>query len=377
MPTSVDPISLSCRLMSFASITPDRSEALPFLARILSERGFKCDLLVFGSGDTAVTNLYARRGDTGPNLCFAGHTDVVPPGGIWRTDPFSPVVENGILYGRGAVDMKAAICAYIAAVSRTNTAQGRVSLLLTGNEEGAGCGHGTRSVLDWMESRHETIDYCVIGEPTSQAQFGDTIKVGRRGSANFQLLCYGTQGHVAYPEFAHNPIDRLLLTLRKIKEAQLGRGSAYFQPSHCEITSIDVGNVTKNIIPESAGAMFNIRFGDEYTAESLHKDIDAICASVAGRYTLSCEISGEAFVSPPDDRTEILRAAIKEVTGLEAKFGTGGGTSDARFIKDFCPVVEFGLLCRTAHGVDECTPIDDVLQLTKIYEKFIEGFFAR
>ena len=371
-----DPLSLACRLMSFPSITPDKSGAIPFLAGLLSDLGFSCEIMSFGDGNVEVQNLYAQYGDGRPNLCFAGHTDVVPPGGAWRFDPFSPQVEGGVLYGRGAVDMKAAICAYISAIARLDPVPGCLSLLITGDEEGRWREYGTKSVLGWMKANDINIDYCILGEPSSKELLGDCISVGRRGSVNFELLCRGVQGHVAYPELAHNPIDDILCILRKIKDAPLDSGTEYFQPSNLEITSVDVGNSVENVIPASATAAFNVRFNDLHTAESLYKNIDAVCASVTNSYTLSYRSFGTAFVNKPCGITAALRAVVKEVTGLDAELITWGGTSDACFICNHCPVVELGLPSSTAHKVDECALVADILALTEIYHRFINRFFV-
>ncbi len=371
-----DPVSLACRLMSYPSVTPDRSGAIPFLAELLSDLGFRCEILSFGNGDVEVKNLYAQYGNGHPNLCFAGHTDVVPPGGTWRTDPFSPQVKDGMLYGRGASDMKAAICAYISAVARLDSVPGCLSFLITGDEEGRWREYGTKSVLDWMTKNGICPDYCVLGEPSSRKRLGDCISIGRRGSLNFELSCRGVQGHVAYPELAHNPIDDVLCILRKIKDTTLDSGTDHFPPSHCEITSIDVGNDVENLIPSSATAAFNIRFNDLHTAESLYRDMDAICASVTSNYTLSHRCFGGASISQPSCYTATLCEVVKEVTGLDARLITDGGTSDACIISSFCPVAELGLPSGTAHKVDECVSVADVLTLAEIYHRFINRFFA-
>ena len=380
----VDPVELTQTLIRCQSVTPAEAGALDAIEAILASRGFLCHRLPFGEpGPERVDNLYARLGNEAPNLCFAGHVDVVSPGSLqaWSVDPFAGTIAHGRLFGRGAADMKAAIASFVAAVAafldeRGSNLNGSLSLLLTCDEEGPAI-NGTHKVLQWLAARGEQLDACVVGEPTNPRILGEMVKIGRRGSLNGWLTVHGVQGHAAYPELADNPIPRLLDTLRALTLRPLDAGSTHFQPSTLTITSIDVGNRVTNIIPADARAQFNIRFNDLHTDSSLRGWLTALCDSIPGRYTLRTECSGEAFVSEPDRFTELTVAAVRRVTGRKPQLSTSGGTSDARFIKDHCPVVEFGMPGETAHKADENVTLDDILALTAIYRAMLHAYFAR
>lgn len=373
----IDPVELTKKLISFKSITPKDDGAIEHIAAILKKGGFECEILEFGD---KVKNLYAKYINGVPNLCFAGHVDVVPPGELkdWISDPFKPEIRDGMLYGRGAADMKSGIAAFIAAIVDSVAGKfrfsGSISALITSAEESTE-EHGTKAVLEWMKSKQKKIDFCIVGEPTSSEKLGDTIKIGRRGSATFKLICHGKQGHVAYPELADNPIYKMISILSKIKDTTFDTGNKYFQPSHCEITTIDVGNNTNNLIPSSIAAGFNIRYNNIQTLDGLYKLIDEICSSVTNDYKLSMQSSRNVFLSIPDRNTDIMLDAINKITGIDAVLSTNGGTSDAAFIKDICPVIEFGMINKTAHQVNECVSIDDIHKLTAIYKEFIKNYF--
>ena len=373
----IDPVELTKKLISFKSITPKDDGAIEHIAAILKKSGFECEILEFGD---KVKNLYAKYINGVPNLCFAGHVDVVPPGELkdWVSDPFKPEIRDGMLYGRGAADMKSGIAAFIAAMVDSVAGKfrfsGSISALITSAEESAE-EHGTKEVLEWMKSKQKKIDFCIVGEPTSSEKLGDTIKIGRRGSATFKLICHGKQGHVAYPDLADNPIYKMVSILSKIKDTTFDTGNKYFQPSHCEITTIDVGNNTNNLIPSSIAAGFNVRYNNTQTPDVLYKMIDAICTNVTNDYKLSMQNSRDVFLSNPDRNTDIMLDAINEITGIDAVLSTSGGTSDAAFIKDICPVIEFGMINKTAHQVNECVSIDDIHKLTAIYKEFIKNYF--
>lgn len=306
-------------------------------------------------------------------MCFAGHTDVVPVGEGWTQAPFAGDVREGVLYGRGASDMKGAIAAFVAAVARQKPVNGSVSLLITGDEEGPAL-HGTRKVLEWLRERGEVLDACVVGEPTNPRALGDMIKIGRRGSLNGTLTVWGTQGHVAYPHLADNPIPRLLTLVGSLLADRLDEGNDHFQPSNLEITSIDVGNAATNVIPGRATATFNVRFNNEYSGESLIRWIterlQKACPELE-HWELKTSLSGESFLTPPGRLSAVVAGAVAAVTGREPELSTTGGTSDARFIKDYCPVVEFGLTGATMHKVDECCSVADLEALAQIYQKVI------
>lgn len=373
----IDPVELTKKLISFKSITPKDDGAIEHIAAILKKSGFECEILEFGD---KVKNLYAKYINGVPNLCFAGHVDVVPPGELkdWISDPFKPEIRDGMLYGRGAADMKSGIAAFIAAIVDSVAGKfrfsGSISALITSAEESTE-EHGTKAVLEWMKSKQKKIDFCIVGEPTSSEKLGDTIKIGRRGSATFKLICHGKQGHVAYPELADNPIYKMISILSRIKDTTFDTGNKYFQPSHCEITTIDVGNNTNNLIPSSIAAGFNIRYNNIQTLDGLYKLIDEICSSVTNDYKLSMQSSRNVFLSIPDRNTDIMLDAINKITGIDAVLSTNGGTSDAAFIKDICPVIEFGMINKTAHQVNECVSIDDIHKLTAIYKEFIKNYF--
>ncbi|WDM85299.1 succinyl-diaminopimelate desuccinylase [Ehrlichia sp. JZT12] len=375
----LNPITLSQELISFPSITPTDNGAIDFLSNVLSQYGFTCNVLDFGDDTIQVRNLYAQLGNQSPNLCFAGHTDVVPTGDLekWKFDPFAGHIQDEILYGRGAVDMKAAICAFIAAVSRIdlNKVPGSISLLISGDEEGNYFKYGTPAVLEWLTQNNKKIDFCVVGEPTSKSSVGDTIKIGRRGSMHFKIVCNGIQGHVAYPDLAENPIDNMVSILHKINNTILDEGNEYFSPSNCEITSVDVGNTAGNVIPDKIVANLNIRYNNIHTAESLFNIINSICAETTQKYELFTSVSGEPFLTSPTEHSNMLSSSVEKITGQIPELSTSGGTSDARFIKNFCPVVELGLKNETAHKVNENAPIHDINQLTDIYVEFIKQFF--
>lgn len=377
MVAPVDPLALSRALIRCPSVTPDDAGALDVLVAALEPLGFACHRLRFTEPGTApVENLYARRGSRGPNVCFAGHTDVVPPGAGWSVDPFAAEVRCGRLYGRGAADMKTAIACFVAAVARHLQAGGgggSISLLITGDEEGPAV-NGTRKVLDWLDQRGERLDACLVGEPTNPASLGEMIKIGRRGSLNARLTVRGVQGHAAYPHLADNPIPRLVRMLSALEAEPLDGGTEYFQPSTLTLTSIDVGNTASNVIPAEARAAFNIRFNDRHTPASLRHWIDARCRSAGGGYSLEIECSGEAFVCEPGPLAETVAAAVSERTGRVPGFSTSGGTSDARFLKDVCPVCEFGMVGESAHKVDESIDIADLAALTDIYADFLARF---
>ncbi|HRK96609.1 MAG TPA: succinyl-diaminopimelate desuccinylase, partial [Rhodospirillales bacterium] len=343
--------------------------------------GFACHRLRFADGGTApVENLYARIGGQGPNLCFAGHTDVVPPGAGWSVDPFAAEIRDGRLYGRGAADMKTAIACFVAAVAQHlrsgDAPRGSISLLITGDEEGPAV-NGTRKVLSWLAERGERLDGCVVGEPTNPAGLGEMIKIGRRGSLNARLRVDGVQGHAAYPHLADNPIPRLLRMLAALEAAPLDAGTDWFQPSTLTFTSIDVGNAASNVIPAAAQAAFNVRFNDLHTAASLRAWIEGRCRAAGGRHLLEMECSGEAFLCPPGPLATMVADAVREVTGQVPAFSTSGGTSDARFLKDACPVCEFGMVGESAHKVDENVAVADIEALTSIYAGVLARFFGQ
>ncbi|HEY3909653.1 MAG TPA: succinyl-diaminopimelate desuccinylase [Stellaceae bacterium] len=382
---AIDPAVLAAELIRRPSVTPKDEGAIDIVARHLEELGFTCRRLLFGGddGSDAIVNLYARRGRGRPNLCFAGHTDVVPPGmrEAWSVDPFSASLSNGALWGRGAVDMKGAIAAFIAAAERWLAEQGSgfegsISLLITGDEEAAGV-NGTRKVLEWLAERGETLDACIVGEPTSAAVLGDMIKIGRRGSLIGRLTVHGVQGHTAYPHLADNAAHRLVEMLHALTTAEIDQGSAHFQPSTLQVATIEIGNPAANVIPAEARAVFNIRFNNRWTGESLKRWLAARLDAVGGRYTLDVTVSGESFLVAPGRVSQALAEAIRRVTGRTPELSTTGGTSDARFIHAYCPVAEFGLVGQTMHKGDERVDLADLAALTEIYRSFLGLFFER
>jgi succinyl-diaminopimelate desuccinylase len=380
---AIDPAALATELIRRPSVTPKDEGALSIVAGYLEDLGFTCHRLVFGGGGSdAIVNLYARLGEGRPNLCFAGHTDVVPPGAreAWSFDPFSASLRDGALWGRGAVDMKGAIAAFIAAVERwlaerSSGFAGSISLLITGDEEGAGV-DGTKKVLEWLAARGEALDACLVGEPTSATALGDMIKIGRRGSLTGRLTVHGVQGHTAYPHLADNAAHRLVAMLHALTSSELDRGSEHFQPSTLQISTIDIGNPATNVIPAAARAVFNIRFNDRWTGETLKHWIADRLDAVGGHYELEVTVSGESFLVRPGVVSDPLAEAIRRVTGRVPELSTTGGTSDARFLHAYCPVAEFGLVGQTMHQADERVDLADLVALTEIYRTFLDLFFG-
>jgi len=383
----MDPLELSQALIRCPSVTPTDGGAMDVLQGALEGLGFTCHRLPFaGGGGAAVENLYARIGTDAPNFCFAGHTDVVPVGDVdrWSHDPFAADIEGGRLYGRGASDMKTGIAAFVAATarfleSRGTAFGGSISLLITGDEEGDAI-NGTPKVLGWLKDQGEALDVCLVGEPTNTARIGDTIKIGRRGSMNVALTVNGISGHAAYPELADNPVHRLILMLADITAAPLDDGTDHFPASQPVVTSIDVGNTVTNVIPAAATARFNIRFNDLHSGDSLEKLLrqrfDAISGPGGGDYDLAVRVSGEPFLTAPGPLSAVIADAAQAVTGTPAEFSTSGGTSDARFIKDHCPVAEFGMINDTAHKANESAGVNDISMLSDIYQAVLDRFFA-
>ena len=383
---TADPIAIARDLLRCRSVTPDEGGALSYLQAVLAKAGFAVHRMTFAEpGSIPIENLYARIGDAGPNLVFAGHTDVVPPGdeAAWRHPPFAGEVAGDELYGRGAVDMKGGIACFVAAALDYLAAnggkpkRGSLSLLITGDEESVAV-NGTIKLLQWAAEHGEKFDHCILGEPSNVEVLGDTIKAGRRGSLNGTLIVKGRAGHVAYPDRADNPI-RGLIKLMAALQVPLDEGSANFDPSNLEFTSVDVGNPTVNVIPGEARARFNIRFNDHHSQTALRMLIERRAeAAAAGRVHYAFDwppSNADVFLTKPGPFTDLASAAIAEVTGRKPKLSTTGGTSDARFIKDYCPVLEFGLVGRTMHQVDERAPVADLVMLTKIYRRIIEKYF--
>lgn len=378
---TIDALSLAQDLIRRPSVTPRDEGAQEVLAGALEKLGFVCERMSFADGGKArVDNLYARLGTTRPNFCFAGHTDVVPVGDGWTVDPFKAEVIEGRLFGRGAADMKSAIAAFAAATSRYlhkhGMPRGSISLLITGDEEGDAV-NGTVKVLERLKARGETLDACVVGEPTNPTRLGQMIKIGRRGSLTGKLTVHGTQGHSAYPHLADNPIPRLMRMLDALIERPLDEGSRHFQPSTIALTTVDVGNTATNVIPAAARAGFNIRFNDRHTGSSLRDWVERTLDKAAGggSYSLSMTISGESFLTTPGALTGIVERAVKSVLGAAPELSTTGGTSDARFIKDACPVCEFGMVGQSMHKADEHCLVSDLDSLTEIYLSILEGYF--
>ena len=379
---ALDPVELAARLIRRPSVTPKDEGALDIVAGTLEGLGFTCHRLIFADGGgEPIHNLYARCGEGPPNLCFAGHTDVVPAGGreAWAFDPFAGVVRDGELCGRGAVDMKGAIAAFITATQRylgrcQADAAGSISLLITGDEEGAAI-NGTKKVLEWLAERREILDACIVGEPTSAVELGDMIKIGRRGSLTGRLTAHGVQGHTAYPHLADNAAHHLVVMLHALTTTELDQGSEHFQPSTLQVSTIDIANPASNVIPASAKAVFNIRFSDRWTGATLQRWLAERLDKVGGNYTLDVTVSSESFLVPPGVIGKRLAEAILQVTGRTPAFSTAGGTSDARFIQACCPVAEFGLVGQTMHKVDERVALADLAALTEIYATFLGLFF--
>ncbi len=379
----LDSLDLARRLIRCPSVTPAEGGALDLLQAALEGLGFHCRRLAFtAAGTPDVDNLYARLGTSGPNFCYAGHTDVVPPGdpAAWRCDPFAAVVADGWLYGRGAVDMKGAIAAYLGALSRFLAARGpdfggSLSLLITGDEEGPAV-NGTRKVLDALAEEGETLDACLVGEPTSNERLGDMVKIGRRGALNARLTVTGVQGHSAYAHLADNPVHRLVAMLARLIGEPLDEGSAHFPPTSLQVTTVDVGNPVTNVIPAAATAGFDVRFSDRHTNASVERWLRERLDAVGGDYELRVRVSGESFLSPPGPLSNLIVRAVAGVTGTVPELGTSGGTSDARFLKDHAPVAELGLLNATAHKVDERVSVDDLDALGRIYQAVLDGYFA-
>lgn len=379
-----DVLSIAQALIRHPSVTPADAGALGTLQKMLEGAGFTAYPVTFSEpGTPDIQNLYARIGSGSPHLLFAGHTDVVPPGdaAMWKHDPFSATVEGGLLYGRGAQDMKTGVAAFAAAtlayLAEKGLPKGSIGFLITGDEEGPAV-NGTVKLLHWAHEKGERFDHCIVGEPTSRVKLGDMIKVGRRGSLNGHVTVHGRQGHVAYPANADNPIPAMLRTLQALLEP-LDEGTALFQASNLEVTSIDVGNKADNVIPAKATAAVNIRFNDAWTAETLAAELSARVRKAAQRANVEITFepcNAPSFVTQPSPFTDLVGDAVFAEVGHRPELSTGGGTSDARFIQHYCPVLELGLIGNMAHMVDECVPVDELKRLTAIYRRILDSYFA-
>ena len=377
---SINELKLAKELIRRPSVTPKDAGAINLLAKNLRSLGFKCQIINFKN----IINLYAKLGKSKPNFCYAGHTDVVPPGNIsnWSVNPFKPAVKNNKLIGRGANDMKASIACFVAAVSKfklkNKKFKGSISLLITGDEEGIAI-NGTKRVVEYLKRKREKINFCLVGEPTNPNKLGEMIKIGRRGSVTGRLSVIGVQGHVAYPQRANNPSNTIIKILKKIKEIKLDRGTKNFQPSNLEITKISIDNQADNVIPGSASAVFNIRFNNKHSSTSLKRKLNGIFKAITKKtgckFEVKYDVSGEAFLTKPNKTTYMIQNTIKKITRIKPKLSTAGGTSDARFIRKIAPCLEFGLVGKTMHKVDEHTSISDLKKLTLIYKNILENYF--
>ena len=376
----INELKLAKELIRRPSVTPKDAGAINLLTKNLRFLGFKCHVINFKN----ITNLYAKLGKSSPNFCYAGHTDVVPPGNIddWSVNPFKPVVKKNKLIGRGANDMKASIACFIAAVSRFKSKNkkfnGSISLLITGDEEGIAI-NGTKRVIEYLKKKREKINFCLVGEPTNPNKLGEMIKIGRRGSITGRLSVIGTQGHVAYPHRANNPSTTIIKILKKIKEIKLDKGTKNFQASNLEVTKINIDNQADNVIPGSADAVFNIRFNNKHSSNSLKKKLNSIFNSITKKakckFKVQYEVSGEAFVTKPNKITYMIQNTIRKLTKIKPQLSTAGGTSDARFIRKIAPCIEFGLVGKTMHKIDESVPVSDLKKLTNIYQNILENYF--
>ena len=381
----INELKLAKELIKFPSITPVDAGTMNFLAKKLRYLGFKCKILEFKTKNSKpVKNLYARLGKARPNFCYAGHTDVVPPGKLssWTVNPFKPAVKKNHLIGRGANDMKASVACFIAAVSKFKGKKfkGSISLLITGDEEGIAI-NGTKRVVEYLKRKKEKIDFCLVGEPTNQNKLGEMMKIGRRGSVTGYLTVYGTQGHVAYPHDANNPAPVMTKILNEIQNIKLDKGTKNFQPSNLEIVKINTDNTADNVIPGEVTATFNIRFNDKHSSSSLKKKLNNIfrkaCRKSKCSFKISYMVSGESFITVPNKTTRMIQNTIKKITKIKPKLSTSGGTSDARFIRKISPCVEFGLVGKTMHKVDEAVSVSDLKKLTNIYNSILINYFAK
>ena len=384
MPT-YNEITLAKELIKFPSVTPIDAGIMKFLAKKLTAIGFKCKILEFKDKNSKpVKNLYARLGKSKPNFMFAGHLDVVPPGDLkdWTIKPFSPAIKKNHLIGRGANDMKSAIASWVVAVnnfvSNNKKIKGSISLLITGDEEGVAI-NGTKKVVDYLKKKREKIDFCLVGEPTNPNKLGEMIKIGRRGSITGELTVIGVQGHVAYPDRANNPSNTIVKILKELKEIKFDKGTKDFQPTNLEVTKINIDNIADNVIPGIAKATFNIRFNNKHSSSRLKKRLNKIFKKVVKKdksnFKIEYRVSGEAFLSKPNKTTYMIQSIIKKITKIKPKLSTTGGTSDARFIRKITPCLEFGLVGKTMHKVDEAVSISDLKKLTKIYSAILKKYF--
>ena len=381
----INELQLAKELIRFPSVTPVDAGIMTFLEKKLKQLGFKTKLLEFKEKNSKpVKNLYARLGNKSPNFCYAGHLDVVPAGNLkdWTVNPFKPSIKKGHLIGRGANDMKSSIAAFVSAISNFienySNFSGSISLLITGDEEGVAI-NGTKKVVEYLKKRKEKIDFCLVGEPTNPSKLGEMIKIGRRGSMNGRLTITGVQGHVAYPHRANNPSTTLVQILKLIKDIKFDQGTKDFQPTNLEITKININNTADNIIPGVATATFNIRFNNKHSSSSLKKKINKVIKKISAKnkskYKIEYSVSGEAFLTNPNKTTFMIQDVIKKITKIKPKLSTTGGTSDARFIRKIAPCLEFGLVGKTMHKVDEAVSLSDLKKLTLIYSNILKNYF--
>ena len=382
---TINELQLAKELIKFPTVTPIDAGIMKFLEKKLKTLGFKTKILEFKEKNSKpVKNLYARLGNKGPNFCYAGHLDVVPAGNLkdWTVDPFKPSIKKGFLIGRGANDMKSSVAAFVSAVSnfisKGRKFNGSISLLITGDEEGVAI-NGTKKVVEYLRKKKEKIDFCLVGEPTNPNKLGEMIKIGRRGSMTGKLTIIGIQGHVAYPDRANNPSTALIQILKELKEIKFDNGTKDFQPTNLEITKINIDNFADNVIPGSANAKFNIRFNNKHSSNSIKKKIDKIIKRISkknkSKFNIDYSVSGEAFLTKPNDTTYMIRDEIKRITKIKPKLSTTGGTSDARFIRKIAPCLEFGLVGKTMHKVDEAVSLSDLKKLTLIYSNILKNYF--
>jgi succinyl-diaminopimelate desuccinylase len=382
---SINELQLAKKLIKFPTVTPIDAGIMKFLEKKLKTLGFKTKILEFKEkNNKPVKNLYARFGNKGPNFCYAGHLDVVPPGNLkdWTVNPFKPSIKKGYLIGRGANDMKSSIAAFVSAVSsfvsNKRKFNGSISFLITGDEEGVAI-NGTKKVVDYLRKKKEKIDFCLVGEPTNPNKLGEMVKIGRRGSMTGRLTIIGVQGHVAYPQRANNPSTALVQILKELKEIKFDNGTKDFQPTNLEITKINIDNFADNVIPGLANAKFNIRFNNKHTSSSIKKKIDRIIKKISNKnkskYKIDYSVSGEAFLTKPNKTTFMIRDIIEKITKIKPQLSTTGGTSDARFIRKIAPCLEFGLVGKTMHKVDEAVSLSDLKKLTLIYSNILQNYF--